>query len=105
LASLSYLFILLKVGFSGGVVMSTISMGYLIGTLLTFLWMGDLTETFSTMISCFVDALLIVLLALTSFATVGEENNNFLPLRPMALVEGVSTELGDGKGETSYCGD
>jgi len=57
LASLRCLFILLKVGSYGGLVMSTISMGSLIGTCFPFLWMGDITDTLSTMLSSFVDAL------------------------------------------------
>jgi hypothetical protein len=105
LASLSCLFILLKVGFFGGVVMSTISMGYLIGTLLPFLSMGEPTTTLFKMLSYFVDALVIGFLALTLSATGGEENTNFIPLKPVALVEGVSIGMGDGKGETSLCGD
>jgi len=56
------------------------------------------------MISYFVDSLAKGLLALTLSAAGGEKNNTFLPLKPMALVEGVSTGLGDGKGERSLCG-
>jgi len=67
--------------------------------------MGALTDTFSTMFSFFSDALVTSLLALTFFAAGGEENNKFLPLRRVALVEGVIIGLGVGKGETSLCED
>jgi len=84
--------------------MPTISTGSLIGILLPYLWMGALTENLPTRFSYFSDALVTCLLTLTWSAKGGEENNNFLPLRPMALVEGVSTRLGAGKGETSLYG-
>jgi hypothetical protein len=43
------------------------------------------------MLSFFVDSLVTGLMALTLSTIGGEENNKFLPLIPMALVEGVST--------------
>lgn len=99
------MFSLLKVEFYVGVVVSTISMVSLIGTFFPFLWMGALTDTFSAMLSYFLDALVIGLLALTLSAVGGEENNNILSLRRVALAERVSTGLGAGKGETSLCRD
>jgi hypothetical protein len=80
-------------------------MGSLIDTLFLFLLTRALIDTLSIIIYCFHDSLVIVILVLTLSTTGGEENTNFLPLRPVAVVEGVSTRMGARKGETSLYGD
>jgi hypothetical protein len=98
LASLSYLINLLKVGFSGGVVMSMILTCFSTFSILplSFLLIGASAMTSCSIVSFLADDLVKGLLSLVSIAAVGEGKSNFLPFLPMVLAEGISSSSGAG---------
>jgi hypothetical protein len=107
MASLSYLINLLKVGFSGVVVMSMNSTCFSTVSILPLSFLlteASIMTSFST-VSFLVDDLVKGLLALISTAIAGEGKSNFLPFLPMALVDGISASFGAGWGENSLSGE
>jgi hypothetical protein len=98
---------LLKVGLSGGVLMSMISICFSIVSTLPLSFF--LTEDF-VMTSCssfsFLDYDLVKgLLALVSIVAEGEGKSNFLLLLLVVLAEVTSSNYGFGWGESSFCGE
>jgi hypothetical protein len=107
LASLSCLISLLKVGFSGGVVMSMTSICFSTVSIFpfSFLLKGSFVMTYFSIVSFLDDDLVKGLLALILIAIASEGKSNLLPFFPVALADGIYANSGDGWGENSLCGE